>query len=213
MDVYRYRFDYNPILIYYYSGRMIKMIVCMIRHGETDWNKSHLIQGLTDNPLNDTGRRQALKVADYLSAHERNWDLIVSSPLQRAVETGEIIARAIGYNNSIIIKEQFHERIFGSLEGKVLTEQTYNKIFQEKAPGLEKFEDLQKRILSGLIALEKDYKAEKILVCSHAQVIKSVIAYLDPNFDFRFPLKNSSLNYFHIMRGEIKIIKYNVVPK
>ena len=185
----------------------------MVRHGETDWNKSHLIQGLTDNPLNKTGRRQAVKVANYLNTHDRNWDLIVSSPLKRAIETGEIIAHTIGYNESIVIKDQFHERIFGALEGKVLTEQAYNKIFQEQVPGLEKFKNLQKRIVSALIALENDYKVDKVLVCSHAQAIKSVITYLNPNFDFRFPLQNSSLNYFDIEKGQIKIIKYNVVPE
>ena len=93
----------------------------------------------------------------------------------------------------------------------VLDEATYRMIFAEQAPGLESLRDLRKRTTRALLALEG--KAEKVLICAHAQVIKSVITAIEPGFDFRFPLKNSSLNYFIVENGEIKMIAFNIVPE
>lgn len=187
------------------------MIACFIRHGQTDWNKANLVQGLTDNPLNGTGRQQAEKVAVYLKDRDPEWDLIITSPLRRARETAEIIARTIGHGKPIVNNDGFRERSFGSLEGMVLDEATYRMIFAEQAPGLESLRDLRKRTTRALLALEG--KAEKVLICAHAQVIKSVITAVEPGFDFRFPLKNSSLNYFIVENGEIKMIAFNIVPE
>ena len=62
----------------------------LVRHGETDWNRQRRIQGLTDIPLNETGRRQARDTGMLL--RRRRWDGVFSSPLSRAVETASIIA-------------------------------------------------------------------------------------------------------------------------
>ena len=53
----------------------------LVRHGETDWNRQRRIQGLTDIPLNDTGREQAGR-RKLLT--RRSWDGIYTSPLSRA---------------------------------------------------------------------------------------------------------------------------------
>ena len=75
--------------------------ITLIRHGQTDWNKKALIQGHIDNPLNETGRRQALLACEKLKKLDR-YDIIISSPLLRAFETGRIISQNIGYNIPII---------------------------------------------------------------------------------------------------------------
>ena len=62
--------------------------VYLVRHGETDWNRTHRIQGSSDIPLNDTGRAQAARTAALLA--RRQWDAIYSSPLSRAFETATI---------------------------------------------------------------------------------------------------------------------------
>ena len=186
------------------------MIICLVRHGQTNWNKIHLVQGITDNRLNELGRNQAINAANYLKKHDPNWDIIISSPLLRAKETAEIIAKHLNYQEPIILNSAFQERSFGVLEGKTLNTETYSIIFSESAEGLESFNDLQNRMAKGLIALEKKYKNKKVLIASHSQAIKSLLCYADANFDFKFPLKNSSLNYLEINNGEIKIIKYNI---
>ena len=57
-----------------------------VRHGQTDWNKKNLIQGQSDVPLNEIGRKQATEKADFFI--KRNFDIAYSSPLVRAYETG-----------------------------------------------------------------------------------------------------------------------------
>ena len=63
--------------------------VYMIRHGETDWNKAHRLQGWSDIPLNERGRAQAACAAKMMASVPL--DVIYTSPLKRAVETADII--------------------------------------------------------------------------------------------------------------------------
>ena len=66
---------------------MIKLYV--VRHGKTDWNDLNIMQGLTDIPLNEGGRRQVKTLAHQIDLD--NVDLCFSSPLKRARETADII--------------------------------------------------------------------------------------------------------------------------
>ncbi len=66
----------------------------LVRHGETEWNRLRRIQGLTDIPLNDTGREQARRTGMLLT--RRPIARVYASPLGRARETAEIIARELG---------------------------------------------------------------------------------------------------------------------
>ena len=72
----------------------MKTTVILIRHGETDWNVVRRFQGLSDIPLNDTGRQQAGFAKNGLDG--KIIDAIYTSPLQRAVETAEIIRKHEG---------------------------------------------------------------------------------------------------------------------
>lgn len=62
------------------------------RHGQTEWNRMRKIQGITDIPLNETGRQQAEQLSNYLVEHYGPIQAIYSSPLLRAVETARICA-------------------------------------------------------------------------------------------------------------------------
>ncbi|MDQ0344645.1 broad specificity phosphatase PhoE [Lederbergia wuyishanensis] len=61
-----------------------------IRHGITEWNVLGKAQGISDIPLNNIGKRQALALGNRLKVSEY-WDFIISSDLSRAVETAKII--------------------------------------------------------------------------------------------------------------------------
>ena len=63
--------------------------LCLVRHGETDWNSLGILQGRKDIPLNDTGILQAEECRELLKS--TNWDVFITSPLKRTMETAEII--------------------------------------------------------------------------------------------------------------------------
>lgn len=88
-----------------------------VRHGLTEMNAQGLFAGLTETPLTAEGKHQA-RAAGRL-AKELRIDLIVSSPMTRAVGTAEIIAAEIAYPiKGIITDKLFIERDFGPLEGQ-----------------------------------------------------------------------------------------------
>ena len=66
--------------------------IYIIRHGQTDLNKNHVLQGRVDEPLNEDGLRQAKFAAALLRTLDVSIDQVWSSPLQRAKDTAEIIA-------------------------------------------------------------------------------------------------------------------------
>lgn len=68
--------------------------IILVRHGETDWNSQLRFQGGKDIPLNDVGRDQARKLAEYLT--DTNIDVIYSSNLSRARDTAQIIGEKKG---------------------------------------------------------------------------------------------------------------------
>ncbi|MTA30323.1 MAG: histidine phosphatase family protein, partial [Actinobacteria bacterium] len=72
-------------------------IIGLLRHGQTDWNVDMRLQGVSDIPLNDYGREQANTAAEVLSSS--TWEMIVSSPLSRALETANIVASKLGFEN------------------------------------------------------------------------------------------------------------------
>ena len=68
------------------------MVVYFIRHGETDFNKRCLIQGMSDIPLNDKGIHQAELAADWFKQQGIVFDGVFSSPLVRARKTAAIVS-------------------------------------------------------------------------------------------------------------------------
>lgn len=89
------------------------MILYFVRHGETDWNKTHKVQGQTDIPLNDYGRLLARETAEGMK--NLKIDLAYTSPLSRAKETAEIILDGRGV--PLIEDGRIKEFSFGSYEG------------------------------------------------------------------------------------------------
>ena len=86
----------------------------LIRHGKTDWNQRHKLQGSTDIPLNEEGRRMA--EAARGECLEIPFDVCFSSPLIRARETAEILFR--GRDVPIFTDDRLKEMGFGDYEGQ-----------------------------------------------------------------------------------------------
>ena len=65
-------------------------LLFLFRHGETDWNLQHRLQGWTDRPLDDTGRKQGAALAETLKGI--HLDAIYSSTLSRSRDTAQMVA-------------------------------------------------------------------------------------------------------------------------
>lgn len=155
------------------------MLIGLIRHGLTDWNAAGRIQGRSDIPLNDEGRRQASRLAQRLAEEEYRWDFVISSGLKRAQETAEIIANKLGLP-LLDADERLTERGFGQVEGLTLTEreERYGAGWNDLELGQEKVEALQERALAFMADLEVKYPDGNILVVTHGGLLSRLYAAL-----------------------------------
>jgi glucosyl-3-phosphoglycerate phosphatase len=86
------------------------------RHGRTEWNASGRFQGQLDPPLDDVGRAQAARTAPHLAAALRDEQVVVvSSDLQRAVDTAGALAPLLGV--PVRLDERLREHGLGCWEG------------------------------------------------------------------------------------------------
>ncbi|MEZ5178127.1 MAG: histidine phosphatase family protein [Acidimicrobiales bacterium] len=99
--------------------------ILLVRHGESEWNADGRWQGQADPPLTERGRRQAVHAASALGTI----DAIVTSDLERAAETGAILARLLGVDH-LATEPRLRERDAGSLSGLTRVE------IHERFPGL-----------------------------------------------------------------------------
>lgn len=147
--------------------------LCLVRHGETDWNLQTLTQGSTNVPLNETGRGQARATGKTLA--EESWHAIVSSPLDRAFETATIIARATGFSDAEVeLDPDLVERAYGAVEGMPAEERKRrypDKVF----PGAEPWESVRVRVMRSIQRLVTEYSGRRVIVVSHAGAILNIL--------------------------------------
>ena len=143
------------------------MNIYFVRHGQTDWNIQNRLQGSSDIPLNSTGIEQAHILADKLRS--THFDYIISSPLNRALNTANIINQ--NRNIPLTIDDSLVERGFGCLEG--IKGDEYDKnLFWDYAKDyhykdVESIQDFFKRIHTYLDTLIKTYPEKTLLLVSH----------------------------------------------
>ncbi|GAX90895.1 histidine phosphatase family protein [Effusibacillus lacus] len=151
--------------------------ICLVRHGETLWNREARLQGSKDIPLSEVGIAQARIVADQLS--KENWDLIYSSDLLRAKRTAEYIGEKI--NVPHLLDSGLRERNYGLLEGmtRAEIEEQYPGVLthphQHQIPGLETFEALSQRVKETMESIANRHFGKKILVVTHGGTINAFL--------------------------------------
>jgi uncharacterized phosphatase len=94
-------------------------VLALVRHGRTSWNLERRLQGRTDRPLDDIGRRQAEAAARTLAS--RPWASVLCSPLSRAQETAALIAAELG-TPAPVSDVRLLERDYGVAEGITVAE-------------------------------------------------------------------------------------------
>jgi uncharacterized phosphatase len=182
--------------------------ICLIRHGETDWNALGKLQGRTDIPLNPTGIRQAEECREFFKTSK--WDVMITSPLKRAKQTAEIINE--GINIPFVEMGDFAERSFGGAEGMTLDE--ILAVYPDKKyPNQEDKDALNKRIMTGLQKINHSYPEARVLLVAHGAVINSILTHLS-NGEIgsgKTKLLNACISNIHFHQEQWNIVEYNQV--
>jgi probable phosphoglycerate mutase len=139
--------------------------VIFARHGEAEANQAGLLAGAkTNSPLTTAGREHAGVLARLLV--DNRIDLIVTSPLSRASETAEIVARDLSYGGKIVVEPLFIERDFGNATDLPKME-AFAMLDSGTAVGAESIADFGERARQALEWL-MGRPEKQILVVSHA---------------------------------------------
>jgi ribonuclease H / adenosylcobalamin/alpha-ribazole phosphatase len=174
-------------------------------------NRDRRVGGRYDAPLIEEGRRQAREANRVFDGTP--FDVVISSPLSRALETAEIIAGVS--RDDIMVEEGCTERSFGEMEGlrsaqvrKRLPQVRYVRIghvdYSLNPPGGETFEQLHERARRFLERTLELHSGKEILLFGHEnflQQLHGVIRGLDPMESLEQPILNCELNQFCLDDG------------
>lgn len=154
------------------SNQSEEIVVYFVRHGESEGNIAvrngggMWVDDYPDtSPLTETGKMQAEKAGEYLYKIEKEFDIIISSPFERAKNTAEIINKKLK-----------KEIIFSDLCREIVGEPYFfveNEV-RQKADGLKMVKDFRK-IVDEFLEYLKSSGKKRILVVSHSMFIRSVL--------------------------------------
>lgn len=176
------------------------MELYIVRHGETGYNKMGLLQGRTDIPLNQNGISQA----EILKQKFENipFDIVISSPLVRAIKTASIIAP----HKPIYIDPRLEERGLGEYEGKpskIYDKELYHQYYKNcTLKSVEGICELIERIHKFILELKQTYQDKTILLVTHGGWINGLLYCFEP-----IP-EDGNLKRVNLKNGEF--LKYNL---
>ena len=189
----------------------------LARHGETEWNVEEIFRGRIDIKLNETGVRQAELLAQYLGGVKI--DAVYSSPLRRALNTAEAIARY--HQLEVKITPGLIDCDFGQWQGLRLQEvkDRYQELYAEwansphlvKIPDGESLEEVRERALGVVNEVIAKYKGAVVLV-SHRVVNKVLICALlglDNSHFWNIRQDNCGTTTFAYENGRFILTKHN----
>jgi len=189
----------------------------LARHGETVWNVETIYRGRTDVNLDEVGIEQAELLGKYLSI----WELeaIYSSPLGRAIDTANIIARyqKIGvhiveglidfdYGEWQSLPEQEAKRLYPTLHNE-----WHNNPHKVRMPGGESLEDVRRRAIEVINDVLSKYQGSVVLV-SHRVVNKVLICSLlglDNSYFWNIKQDVGGITIFNYVDGRFVLTKHN----
>ena len=184
------------------------LIVKLIRHGESEFNRQGRIQGHTNSPLSATGKLQAELTGRWLRENSKI-KRIYTSPLKRALQTAQIIAELT--NSPLFVVEEFKEVGLGIWEGKSIEEVKENdpvnfklwftEPLKAKIKNAENLEAFKERVVRAFKNITEREPEGEIAIVTHGGVISAIIAHileLDMNHIWRIRLDNASVSEIRI---------------
>lgn len=164
------------------------MVLAILRHGQSVWNRENKFTGFIDVQLSNKGKEEAKYAGKLL--HNINFDYIFSSDLVRTIETAEIVAKETNYKNAIHHISDFKERDYGDLTGKNKTElgitygsdqvKTWRRSYYTGPPNGENLDDVVKRVGRGYEQNIKELlqKNKNVLIVAHGNSLRALFVLL-----------------------------------
>ena len=188
------------------------MKIWIARHGQTRYNKQHLMQGRTDEPLNETGIQQAKTAREKIG--DIKFDAVYASPLSRAITTGSIVGNVDP--SEIIIDERLIEADFGRYElknyyllGLPMMLYWYLPELFPAPETVETIASMIERSHSFLKELErKSY--DNVLIACHGGIMRPLSGYLmdkQNGIYWRPKPKNCEIRVFESVDGKHKLLQ------
>jgi probable phosphoglycerate mutase len=155
--------------------------LALLRHGPTDWNREHRLQGHSDLPLGANARAalENWRLPDWTATCD--W---LASPLRRSIETAEILHRRVGATQPLGIEPRLIEMNYGAWEGRRLSDlrlefdremaELESRGLDFRAPGGESPRDVQARLRPWLAEVGANGKTT--LAIAHKGIIRAVYA-------------------------------------
>ncbi len=191
---------------------MLKLL--LVRHGETTWNSSRRLQGDTDIPLSDNGRRQARALRAAVAVHEP--DALVCSPLSRTRETAALLGHQ---PDPADLDPSWAEAHLGEWAGRYAADlraegPEYDawRAGTFRPPGGEGLNELAERVLLGLSSVRRRTEGT-VLVVTHGGPVRAVLRHLLGLEPTRIvPAAPASLTVLQLSGESARLAAYNVVP-
>jgi probable phosphomutase (TIGR03848 family) len=190
----------------------------LVRHGENDWVKKNRLAGwLPGVHLNENGVRQAQETGARLASQPIK--AIYSSPVTRCMETAEIIAPY--FELPVIVNENLGETRYGEWEGKKVKKLAKKPEWQivqffpsrNRFPSGEALREVQFRAVQAIEKLGDLHKSDSVVIVSHADVIKLVLAfYLGVHIDLfqRIAVSPASVSVMRLSeKGFVNVMRVN----
>jgi len=206
------------------------MVLIVLRHGESEWNKENRFTGWTDVELSYNGMEEALRAGDLISQY--NIDCVCVSTLKRAVNTFSTLSDKLQPNNNgsltIYYMDELKERDYGDLTGKNKDElkemygadmvQKWRRSYYERPPNGENLEQVARRAGDCFDKeirqlLEED---KNVLIVSHGNTIRALFVHLGfytPDNVESFEVATGKPIYIDLKTNSFGYVnKYELVP-
>lgn len=182
----------------------------IVRHGRTVANAAGLLQGRVDNPLDEQGRKQAGQIAKALGPVDR----VISSPLQRALQTAEPLGQTPR------IDERWIELDYGEWDSRPVADITPDQWAAWRAdpsfspPGGESLIELDQRVAAACEEIISEAEELRVAVFTHVSPIKSTIAWalgVSEQISWRLNVAQAQITKIVVRDGRPVITAFNEI--
>ena len=171
---------------------MKKSILVLVRHGQSEWNQKNLFTGWKDPKLTHQGINEAVEAGKSLKAEDMNFDIMFTSDLFRAQETGRLILKEMEQTDIPFVKHQsLNERNYGDLAGlnkddareRWGEEQVHiwRRSFDIPPPGGESLKNTAERVLPYFESeiMPKIDEGLNVLIAAHGNSLRALVMQLE----------------------------------